>query len=287
MVDIILAVVGTLWMLLWFLIYFKSRNSYKEQIESLDSKEYFMKELYHMGFYLLDIIGIDKNGSFVQKKMMKLSGMYGRKVALALIFSDLAAQITFAVTFFPFGLLFGVIAGDVLISVLISMTVVFLVIYIDYDKSNKIAKRQEEIRMEFPHVLSQMALLINAGMPLREVIEVSSRDREGLLAKELQILTDDMKNGIPEYEALKNFSDRCGTDEVRKLATLIIQNVRKGSTELAQVLMELSNQIWRERVNAVKQQGEKASTKLLAPILIIFGGIILMVVVPMFSGMSL
>ena len=156
----------------------------------------------------------------------------------------------------------------------------------EYDKNDKLQKRHEQILREFPHVLSQMALLVNAGMPLREALQMAAQKETGVLSREMKILSDDMANGIPEYEALGSFAERCGVDSVRKLSSLITQNVRKGSSELAAALMELSNEVWRGRVSSVKEEGEKASAKLMVPILIIFIGILIMVAVPMFRNMN-
>lgn len=155
-----------------------------------------------------------------------------------------------------------------------------------YDKNAKIDSRHDSILRDFPHVLSQMALLINAGMPLREVVETASRKQGGVLYEEMRVLNDDIRNGVPEYEAMREFADRCGVDEVRKLSSLIIQNVRKGNSELAAAMMELSGEVWHRRTSQVKELGEKASTGLLIPILIIFGGIIVMVVIPIFRNMG-
>ena len=51
--------------------------------------------------------------------------------------------------------------------------------------------------------------------------------------------------------------------------------------------MDLSSEVWRMRVNSVREEGEKASAKLLIPIFMIFGGILIMVAVPMLRGMNM
>lgn len=286
MQEIILCAVGTVWAVVGIVLLLSNYSRYEAYIERLDSKEYFLKELFPIG-YAIEEKWLDLNGTRFQKRIGKLGEMYGKKNARFLVMSDAAAQISYVVLLTPFGILLGVIAGDLLLAAAVIGLVLFLVIYVEYDKNAKVEKRHEEILRDFPHVLSQMALLINAGMPLREAIEVSSKKEGGTLYAEMRVLTDDMKNGIPEYEALRSFAERCGVDEVRKLSSLIVQNVRKGSSELAAALMSLSGEVWRERVSQVKEQGEKASAKLLLPILIIFGGILLMVAVPMFRNMNI
>lgn len=284
--SLILCIVGTIWSIGWLVLYFGCGTKYQTYIDSLDGNDYFMKSMYGIGYRMVDLFQIDIDTPYFRKKMGKLGEMYGKKSARLLVLSDLAAQITYLITLIPFGIFLTVMMEEPVMLMIVVVFAVFLAAYIEYDKGSKVDKRREVILRDFPHLLSQLALLINAGMPLREALETASKKEEGIIYEQLRILADDMRNGIPEYEALGEFADRCGVDEVRKLSGLIIQNVRKGSAELASSLLELSGEIWRNRTSQVREQGEKASSKLLIPMLIIFGGILMMVVAPMFQGMN-
>jgi len=284
--NLILCIVGTVWTAGWLFLYFSCGTKYQTYIDSLDGNDYFMKSMYGVGYRMIDLFQINIDTPYFRKKMGKLGEMYGKKSARLLVVSDLAAQITYLITLIPFGIFLAVMMDEPGILLIAAVFAVFLAAYMEYDKGSKVDKRREEILRDFPHLLSQLALLINAGMPLREALETASKKEGGIFYEQLRILSDDMKNGIPEYEAFGEFADRCGVDEVRKLSGLIIQNVRKGSAELASSLLELSGEVWRNRTSQVREQGEKASSKLLIPILIIFGGILMMVVAPMFKGMN-
>lgn len=284
--DIVLSVAGTALALVWFFILFTDQKRYQAIIEDVDGKEYFMKDLFFVGFRVVGWLQMDMSSPSLQKKARKLSEMYGSREAKKLVVTDLAAQLSYIFSFLPLVLLLCVIVGDNLYLLLGIGLIAFLVIYVEYDKNDKLQKRHAQILWEFPHVLSQMALLVNAGMPLREALTTAAQKKTGVLSQEIKTLSDDMANGIPEYEALASFADRCGVDSVRKFSSLIIQNVRKGSAELASALLELSNEVWRNRVSSVKEEGEKASAKLMVPVMIIFIGILMMVVVPMFLSMN-
>lgn len=285
MINFILGIAGTVFAIIWLGIWVTDRKRYQTIIEE-DENEYFMKELFFVGFRMIAWFQIDMSSPSMQRKIRRLSELYGSREAKKLAITDLAAQFSYVMSFAPLGMLLSVIADESLCLLLTLLLSVFLVVYVEYDKNYKLQKRHEQILREFPHVLSQMALLMNAGMPLREVLQTAAQRETGILSREIKTLSDDMANGIPEYEALGSFADRCGVDSVRKLSSLITQNVRKGSSELASALMELSNEVWRERVNFVKEEGEKASAKLLVPILIIFIGILIMVAVPMLRNMN-
>ncbi len=286
MTNIVLSVTGTILSLIWLVIWITDKKRYQQIIDEVDGNEYFMKELFFVGFRIISFLDINISSPSLQKKTRKLSELVGIKDAKKLVLTDLAAQISYTLTFAPVGILLTVIVDDPLCLFLTFVVIACLVVYVEYDKNDKLEKRHAQILREFPHVLSQMALLVNAGMPLREALVTTSGKDTGVLSREMKTLSDDMANGIPEYEAFSSFADRCGVDSVRKFSSLITQNVKKGSSELAAALMELSNEVWRSRVSSVKEEGEKASTKLLVPILIIFIGIMFMVIVPMFHDIS-
>lgn len=287
MLNIVLSTVGTALAILWIMLYAKAGSKYDGLIEQIDGNEYFAKDFFGIGFSAIEMFKVDMNSAMAQKKAEKLSEMYGKKFARQIVLTDLAAQFTYTLTIAPIGILLTVLADDVAFLLIVAILIVFLILYLELDKSSKLEKRHAVILREFPHVLSQLALLVNAGMPLREALGITAEKGEGVLYQEMKVLMEEINNGVPEYEALASLADRCGVDSVRKLSSLIIQNVRKGSGELAMVLMELSSEVWRNRVSNVKEEGEKASAKLMIPVMIIFAGILVMVVVPIFLNMNL
>lgn len=286
MVNIVLSAIGTIFSIFWIFLYFRAGSKYDGMIEQIDGNEYFGKSFFCIGFSAIELFKINLNSGITQKKMQKLSEMYGKKMAKRIVLIDLAGQFTYTFTLAPLGALLAVLANDVIVLFIVVGLIAFFWVYLEYDKNSKLEVRHETILREFPHVLSQLALLVNAGMPLREALDVTSQKGDGVLYQELKVLMDEINNGVPEYEALAGLADRCGVDSIRKFSSLIIQNVRKGSGELAMVLMELSSEVWRNRVSNVKEEGEKASAKLMIPVLIIFCGILVMVIVPMFVNMN-
>ena len=60
--------------------------------------------------------------------------------------------------------------------------------------------------------------------------------------------------------------------------------MEKGGTELAGFLTRQSSELWSSRRQRMLQEGEKAATKLLLPIVLIFIGIIIIVMTAAFAG---
>jgi tight adherence protein C len=53
------------------------------------------------------------------------------------------------------------------------------------------------------------------------------------------------------------------------------------------MLQDQSKEVWSAKKHSVKRQGEKAASKLLIPIMLMFIGILIMVIVPIFTNMGI
>ena len=140
--------------------------------------------------------------------------------------------------------------------------------------------------MIFLRCLSKLTLLVNSGMVLRDAWKRVSVTGDRALYQEMQNTSLEIENGIMETDAYRNFAERCNVKEIRKFASLIIQNLKKGNEELAYFLKDLSDEMWEVKKNEVKQKGEKANSRLLLPMMLIFIGILIMILVPVFQQMG-
>lgn len=59
----------------------------------------------------------------------------------------------------------------------------------------------------------------------------------------------------------------------------------KGSGDLSFFLKDMSDEMWEMKKNLVKQKSEQANSKLLAPIVMIFLGILVMIMAPILGGL--
>jgi tight adherence protein C len=139
---------------------------------------------------------------------------------------------------------------------------------------------------DFSNVVSKLALLTNAGMIMREAWEEVAYTGETSIYKEMQRSVDEMKNGVSEIDALYDFGSRCVIPEIKKFSSTLIQGVTKGNRELTAMLQEQSKEIWMLKKQLVRRQGEKAASKLMLPIAIMFVGILIMIVVPIFTNLG-
>ena len=152
----------------------------------------------------------------------------------------------------------------------------------DTQLDRDIKKRRIEIMLDFPEFLVKLTLLINAGMTVPKAWEKvsDSHNHERALGLELQTSVSEIKAGKSEFKAYEDFAKRCRMQEVTRVVSVLLQNMRKGNEELVSILRVHANECWEMRKNAAKKLGEEASSKMLLPMTIMLISILLIVTTP-------
>lgn len=283
--DIIVMSIGSVYFVFWLFLYFKGKKN-ASLFDSLEEKDYPLKEIYFVGYAFTELINYKYKSKADRKLRKNLDILYGAKYAdyyLRVIYSQ---KITMAATvmvlaFVMYGLSVSFVAF--LVCVMFAGLAYY---YFGTATENKIMKRSEEMLSDFSEVISKLALLTNAGMILKEAWEEIAYTGETSLYKEMQKTVDEMNNGVAEIDAIFNFGTRCIIPEIKKFASTIVQGLVKGNSELTIMLMEQSKEVWSAKKQNVRRQGEKAASKLLIPICIMFTGILVMILVPIFTNLG-
>lgn len=281
-----LVAISTPFVLLWlFFACFKGKK-YQKYTESEFAEEFQMSQLFCVGFSVMKMFHFNTRSKKVRQKIKEISEIKGKKYAEFYYYIMQGAKITYGYTILIVMLLLASVAGSVEALLLGVVLAVLLVLYVDFSLKDKLDARRQEILMDLPQALSKLTLLINSGMVVRDAWKRTAITGTRQLYIEMQQTSLEIENGVMEIEAYRNFAERCGVKEVKKFSTLIIQNLKKGNEELAMFLNDLSDEMWEMKKNEVKQKGEKANSKLLLPVFLIFIGILILVLVPMMNGMG-
>ena len=179
------------------------------------------------------------------------------------------------------------------IAVAMLPAVVALLLYIKEEKQNDGLKkqRQAEITSDYPDLVVKMTVLFQAGMSMRNVWEriASDEKKSGnhvrAIYEEVIFACNSMADGVSEMEAYRQFGHRCGTAGCLKLGNMLAGNVRRGTKHLTAMMAEESARAWQLRKHLARRSGEKAGTKMLLPMFMMFGVVLAMVVVPAFYGL--
>lgn len=265
-------------------LYTLSRGKYSEQLKVSECKEYNLTFLMPMTMLILDAVKYRYTNRYDRKISKLISSLYGTKskdVHMKLYYSSKLAVMLLTLTVLTF---FGAVAEKADITyVIITLASPFIVFYL-YDKElvSKQNKKYAMIRADFPDVVSKLVLLVNAGMTLSRAWEKLCTDtkKHTPLYKELKITYQQIQAGKPEGEAYEDFAKRCRVKEISKFIMLIIQNLKKGTDDLVPLLKLQADECWELRKGRAKKLGDEASEKLIIPIMIMFIGILIIVILP-------
>ena len=268
--------------LLWIFLYAKYRNVFHAYIDNLSPDEYKMPELFFIGMGFMNQIHYNLHTRKGRARIKEISEVKGKKYAEYYYYVIKGATFTYILTLLPFVLVLGALSDNGMMLVVGLCLAVLVVRYLEKDINDKLEERREELMLDLPQVLSKMALLINSGMVMREAWVKVSQTGERALYKEMRTASSEMANGASDLEAFRNFADRCSVKSIRKVTSTLVQNMQKGNKELSYFLEEMSREMWEEKKNLVRQKGETAGTKLLIPVGMIFVGILILIIVPIF-----
>ena len=145
--------------------------------------------------------------------------------------------------------------------------------------------------MDNPGLIMKFTLLVQAGMTVRKAFQKISLDygrkrkRNPRPAyEEIRIVCYEMESGVSESEAYRRFGERCGQAKYKTFATLLIQNLQKGSRQMADMLERESTEAWEERKRKARVLGEAAATKLLVPMIMMLIVVMAIVMIPAFMS---
>ena len=103
--------------------------------------------------------------------------------------------------------------------------------------------------------------------------------------EEMILTLREMRSGVPEASAYENFGRRCGLPSYIKLGSLLSQNLKKGSKGLTALLEHEAVLSMDQHKMAVRKLGERASVKMLLPMILMFGVVLIILMVPAFLSM--
>lgn len=283
--SIAIMTVGSILGVVFVLLLFAGKK-YDSWIEPLDSKEYPLCELYGLGFILADILKFNYTTKTERKRRQQIALLIGEKHSEFYLHVNVAERFTLAAVAIVFAfILYGLSSEWVML--LVGGVFGFVAYYyVSTLPEVTLQKKSAKILGEFADVVSKLALLVNAGMIMREAWEKVAYTGEGELYQEMRHSLEQMNNGVSEVDAYTEFGTRCTSPEIKKFTSTIVQGLVKGNRELVEMIKQQSREIWDAKRHNVKQQGEKAATKLMIPMMIMFGGILVMIVVPIFANLG-
>lgn len=162
----------------------------------------------------------------------------------------------------------------------------------DRDLHRQVMDREEQMRTDYPEIVSALALLLGAGMTVPNAWNKIARDyrrrrEEGsgkrYAYEEMLLTIYEMESGVAQAKAYERFGRRCRIPAYNKLSAMLSQNIRKGAANLPLLLKEEAADAFEDRKHTARKLGEKAGTKLLMPMMMLLGITMVIIMVPAFK----
>lgn len=284
-VDYLIIALGAISLIVWMIFYMKGKK-HNSMFDVLEEKEYPLKEIYGLGYAVLETIKYNYKNKGDRKLRQQLDVLYGSKYCEYYLRVIHSQQITMAMTVLVIAFALYGLSSEILALVVGLVFAGLAYYYFGTVTAKKILKRSEELLHDFSEVVSKLALLTNAGMILREAWQEVAFGGEGVIYTEMQTAVNEMNNGVADVDAIYNFGTRCIIPEIKKFTSTIIQGMTKGNSELTAMMQEQSKEVWQLKKQLVRREGEKAASKLLIPICIMFVGILIMILIPIFTNLG-
>ncbi|MGE0760812.1 MAG: type II secretion system F family protein [Pirellulaceae bacterium] len=145
------------------------------------------------------------------------------------------------------------------------------------------SQRKQMIFLGLPDALDLMVVCVEAGLGLDQAMRKVSEEMKKtyrVIAEEFGLCNLQMQMGKGRADALQDLGNRSGVDDLRALASILIQADKFGSS-IAQALRVQSDSMRTRRRQIAEEKAAKTAVKLIFPLVIfIFPGIFVVLVGP-------
>ncbi len=271
---------------LLFMIQLKKGKEFESIVENLDGNVYPLNSLYSVGFVWSSTKLFQLKGKTASELKTQASMLYEPQYAEYYANVAWAQMLTLVHLFATVTLMMAGIMYDSAAFMMISgiFMCVLIATYSLQNMKNTLSKRTEECEAQLPEVVSTMAVLVNSGMVLREAWNMVAENGTGAFYDLMKKAAENMRSGYSDADAIFLFGKASNSTEIKKFTSALLQSMEKGGAELSVFLARQSSELWSTKRQHMLQNGEKAATKLLMPIVLIFVGIIIIVMTAAFAG---
>ncbi len=173
-----------------------------------------------------------------------------------------------------------------------------MAIYMRQGQARRTEKKQREalLMLDYSELVSKLMVYIGAGLTVRNALETISQHFDALITRgikedrplyqELRTMVIQFRRNMPESEIYLSFGRRVNLKPYTKLVSLIEQNRMNGARNLRAMLELEMEDAFEQRKTTARRLGEEAGTKLLLPLFIMLGIVMIIVIVPAMSALG-
>lgn len=166
----------------------------------------------------------------------------------------------------------------------------------DNELNKMLKKKYEDMERDYPKIVNQYALYYCAGMHTKSIwheichnyceeLKKGGKSRDAF--EEMLIQDKRMIDGVGEMRAYNDFSEAVKLRSYRGFISIIEQALVKGKDNVVPILNKEADNAQKERMNRARILGEKAGTKMLVPMFMMLGVVLLIIIVPAFVSFQI
>lgn len=152
-------------------------------------------------------------------------------------------------------------------------------LWLDY----RVRRRQTLLRRSLPDALDMLVLCLEGGLSLNGALQRLRGELQTVhpeLTAELNVVEREVMMGVSAGEALRKLGERADLEELRSLASVLLQSERYGAS-VVKAMRVYADTLRNERQQRAEEQAQKAAVKILFPTLLcIFPAIFVVILGP-------
>ena len=288
--KIVCLLLGSVLSILFIIFMFKGGRE-DSMLEPLEGEDFPLKFLYSAGLAWQRIPFMRLRGRVSGKLHLETALYYDEKYSEYYSRIIWAQALTFAHLFPAVFLLLAAVMDESMTMFLIAAGAaagVLSAYYFLTHAGEKVKQMREECEQEFPNAISKLALLVNSGVILHDAWIMAAYGKEGTLYNIMRRACEEMQTyGKSDIDAVYQFGMRTDSQEIKKFTSILIQSMEKGGGDLPSFLAKQSSELWEFKRQQMLQKGEKAAGALLAPVGLMFAGVMLIVLAAAMQSFSM
>ncbi len=265
----------------FFMVLYIRGKKYKSMCDPLDKNDFMLKDLFGVGFAVLEIIKYQYGSAFDRRLRVKLRELY------PIDYNDYYLRVYWAqsFTFLVIGIVFsGLLLNAIgILGIFLGIGLGAVLFYYSFKGlDERIEKRHLKIQLDMPDFTNKIIILSGAGLTIRDALIKISKEMSinTPLYQALDECVSAMDTGANETQAFMRLTDKCNTPAMRRFSSVILQNIKFGGAEVIRALTDIADEQWNERKNAAEKLTMEAETKLLYPMMLMLFSVVIVTIVP-------
>lgn len=163
------------------------------------------------------------------------------------------------------------------------------------EDEQRLQKYERKMQLSYPDIVNRLSLYMGAGISIRHAWEriIRGYEKQRQMTgnsedayEQMKLALRQMQNGVAETVAYEQFGMDCRLSSYLKLGTLLSQNLRLGTGNLAEMLKAEAKDAFEDRKALARKIGEECESRLLLPMLLMLLSILIMIMYPAVSSFA-